>query len=222
MVKPNSIKKKKTVVVFVTGDPTGNEIGLLGGADPARLSQLIDPSEVRNLSDGLLLASMRNQFTLTIKPDKLEFEDGSDEMPVRTDFPPRAVSIGKFIAQVSRQSYVAVGLHYHIEMESEGTELPSAVLLSRIVKEDVLGDTSYNLVGASGRFWYILRDTLCELRVEPLGNQINNRGYFAYLHVHIQTGNNDTITPEWIAAALNQGYQDLLRILAELLKPRDQ
>ena len=162
---------------------------------------------------------MRNQFTITIRPNRLDLDDGSDEVPVRTDFPGRAARIAEYIGKQSNQSYAAVGLNFDIEMESED-ELPSKVLLSRLVKEDALGDTGYDIIGASARFWYVVRDRRCDLRIEPRENRYEGRNYFARLNVHIEIGN-EVPSAEWLSKELDQEYHDFIRVLTEILKPRE-
>ena len=174
---------------------------------------------MRESSEGVVLSSMRNQFTITIKPNRLELDDGSDEVPVRTDFPDRAARIAEYIGKQSNQSYTAVGFNFDIEAESEDEELPSKVLLSRLVKEDALGDTGYDIIGASARFWYVVRDRRCDLRIEPRENRYEGRNYFAHLNVHIDMGN-EVPSTEWLSQALEQEYRDFIRVLTEILRPR--
>ena len=223
LITPNSVKKLKTVVVYVARAPTGRlvgqEIGLLLGADPTGLTKFIDAPELRESSEGLILSSMRNQCTITIRPNRLDFDDGSDEIPVRTDFPDRAARIAEYIGKQSNQSYAAVGLNFDIEVESEDEELPSKVLLSRLVKEDALGDTGYDIIGASARFWYVVRDRRCDLRIEPRENRYEGRNYFAHLNVHIDMGN-EVPSKEWLSQALEQEYLDFIRVLTKILKTR--
>lgn len=225
MIEPTSVKKLKTVVVYVAAPPTemfvGHEMGLLLGAiDLTGLSQFIDAPEVRQSSDGVILSSMRNQLTVTVRQNRLDFDDGSAEVPVRTDFSDRAAQIAAYIGKQSNLSYSAVGLNFDIEVESEDEELPSKMLLSHLVKEDALGDTGYDIIGASARFWYVVRDRRCELRIEPRENRYEGRNYFAHLNVHIDIGN-EVPSAEWLSQALDQEYQDFIRVLTEILKPRE-
>ena len=226
LIEPNSVKKLKTVVVYVAGDPTGttfagHEMGLLLGAiDLTGLSQFIDAPEVRQSDDGLILSSMRNQITVTIKSNRLDFDDGSAEVPVRTDFSDRAAQIAAYIGKQSNLSYAAVGLVFNIEVESEDEELPSKVLLSHLVKEDALGNTGCDIIGASARFWYVVRDRRCDLRIEPRENRYEGRNYFAHLNVQIDIGN-EVPSAEWLSQALDQEYHDFIRVLTEILKPRE-
>lgn len=223
LITPNSVKKLKTVVVYVARVPTGrfvgHELGLLLGVDLTSLRQFIDAPEFRESPEGPILSSMRNQFTITIRPNRLDFDDGSDEVPVRTDFPNRAAQIAEYIGKQSNQSYAAVGLNFEIEVEAEDEELPSKVLLSRLVKEDALGDTGYDIIGASAKFWYVVRDRRCELRIEPRENRYEGRNYFAHLNVHINM-EDEVPSTEWLSQVLEQEYRDFIRVLTELLKPR--
>ena len=225
MIEPNSVKKLKTVVVYVAGAPTGptfagHDIGLLLGAiDLTGLSQFIDAPEIRQSADGFILSSMRNQLTVTIRQNRLDFDDGSAEVPVRMDFPGRAARIAEYIGKQSNLSYAAVGLNFHIEVESKDEELPSKVLLSRLVKEDAFGDTGYDIMGASARFWYAARDRRCDLRIEPQENQYAGRNYLAYLNVHMEVGG-ERPSADWLLQALDQEYRDFIRVLTKILKPR--
>ncbi len=150
----------------------------------------------------------------------MDFDDGSAEMPVRTDFPSRVVRIAEYIGNQSKRGYAAVGLNFHIEAEPEDEELPSKMLLRCLVQEEVLGDTGYDIMGASARFWYAARDRRYDLRIEPRENLYEGRNYLANLNVHIKLG--DEIPPaEWLAQALDQEYHDFIRVLTKILKPRE-
>ena len=225
LIEPNSVKKLKTVVVYVAGAPTGptfvgHEMGLLLGAiDLTGLSQFIDAPEVRQAADGFILSSMRNQLTVTVRQNRLDFDDGSAEVPVRTDFSDRASRIAEYIGKQSNLSYAAVGLNFDIEVEPEDEELPSKVLLNRLVREDALGDTGYDIMGASARFWYAARNRRCDLRIEPRENRYEGRNYLAHLNVHIELGG-EMPSAEWLSQALDQEYRDFIRVLTEILKPR--
>ena len=197
-------------------------MGLLFGAtDLTGLSQFIDAPEVRQLSDGFALLSMHNQITVTIRPNRLDFDDGSAEVPVRTDFPDRAARIAEYIGTQSNRNYAAVGLNFDIEAEPKDEELPSKVLLSCLVKEDALRDTGYDIMGASARFWYVARDRRYDLRLEPRDNLYEGRNYLAHLNVHVELGG-EMPSAEWLSQALEQEYQDFTRVLTEILKPRER
>ena len=209
----------------MAGAPTGptfagHDIGLLLGAiDLTGLSQFIDAPEIRQSADGFILSSMRNQLTVTIRQNRLDFDDGSAEVPVRMDFPDRAARIAEYIGKQSNLSYAAVGLNFHIEVGSKDEELPSKVLLSHLVKEDAFGDTGYDIMGASAKFWYAARDRRCDLRIEPQENQYAGRNYLAYLNVHMEVGG-ERPSADWLLQALDQEYRDFIRVLTKILKPR--
>lgn len=228
LIKPNSVKKLKTVVVYVARSPTGrfveHEMGLLlGGMDLTGLSQFIDAPEVRQLSDGFALSSMQNQITVTIRPNRLDFDDGSAEVPVRPDFPDRAARIAEYIGKQSNLSYAAVGLNFHIEAEPENEELASKVLLSRLVKEDALRDTGYDVMGASARFWYAAHaahNKRYDLRLDPQESRYEGRNYLANLNVHIGLGD-EVPSTAWLSQTLDQEYRDFVKVLTEILKSRE-
>lgn len=191
-------------------------MGLLA-IDPTGLSQFIDAPEVRQLSDGFALSSMQNQITVAIRPNRLDFDDGSAEVPVRTDFPDRVARTAEYIGKQSNLSYAAVGLNFHIEAEPENEELPSKVLLSRFVKEDALRDTGYEVMGASARFWYAARNRRYDLRLDPQESRYDGRNYLAHLNVHIGLGDEMPST-EWLSQTLDQEYRDFVKVLTEILK----
>ena len=225
LIKPNLVKKLKTVVVYVARSPTGRFVGhemglLLGGMDLTGLSQFIDAPEVRQLSDGFALSSMQNQITVTIRPNRLDFDDGSAEVPVRPDFPDRAARIAEYIGKQSNLSYAAVGLDFHIEAEPENEELASKVLLSRLVKEDALRDTGYDVMGASAKFWYAAHNKRYGLRLEPQESRYEGRNYLAHLNVHIALGD-EVPSTAWLSQTLDQEYRDFVKVLTEILKSRE-
>lgn len=190
---------------------------LLGATDLTGLSQFIDAPEVRQLSDGFALSSMQNQITVAIRPNRLDFDDGSAEVPVRTDFPDRVAQIAEYIGRQSHLSYAAVGLNFHIEAEPKGEGLPSKVLLSCLVKEDALRDTGYEVMGASARFWYAARNRRYDLRLDPQESRYDGRNYLAHLNVHIGLGDEMPST-EWLSQTLDQEYRDFVKVLTEILK----
>ena len=196
-------------------------MGLLFGAtDLTGLSQFIDAPEVRQLSDGFALLSMHNQITVTIRPNRLDFDDGSAEVPVRTDFSSRVVQIAEYIGRQSNRSYAAVGLNFDIEAEPKDEELPSKVILNRLMKEDALGDTGYDIMGASARFWYAARNRRYDLRFEPRESRYEGQNYLAHLNVHIELGSEKPST-EWLSQTLDQEYRGFIKVLTEILKSRE-
>ena len=188
------------------------------GVDPAGLSQIIDVPEPSPIPDGFLLSSMRNQLTVAVRSNRLDFDDGSGEMPARVDFPTRVAQTAGHIATQTAQSYAAVGFVFEIEAEPEDEELPSRAVLDRLVREDVLGGSGYNAIGASARLWYVARDRLHDLRIEPRGNQYEGRNYFASLSVYLDPGN-EVPSTEWLVQALDEEYGDFMRVLAQILRP---
>lgn len=193
---------------------------MLGGMDLTGLSQFIDAPEVRQLSDGFALSSMQNQITVTIRPNRLDFDDGSAEVPVRPDSPDRAARIAEYIGKQSNLNYAAVGLNFHIEAEPENEELPSKVLLSRLVKEDALRDTGYDVMGASAKFWYAAHNKRYDLRLDPQESRYEGRNYLAHLNVHIGLGD-EVPSTAWLSQTLDQEYRDFVKVLTEILKSRE-
>ena len=217
MIATDSITKLSTTVVYVTSQgPVLGEPGLLLGADLANLRQFIEAPEARQLPDGLAVASMRNQFIVTIRANRLEFEDHSGDEPVREDFPNRVASVAEYIGHRSSQTYAAIGLNFDIESKPANDELPSRAVLRRLIKEDVLTGTGYSPLGASTRLWYTARNGRYELRIEPRGNQFDSRDYFAHLNAHVVL-ESELPSAQWLSQALYEEYSEFKKVLTELL-----
>ena len=163
---------------------------------------------------------MRSQLIVTIGPSILEFGDASGEEPAREDFPNRVAQAAEYIGSLSNQVYTAIGLNFGIESEPDTEDLPSKVMLDWLVKEDALKDTGYDVIGASARLWYVARDRMHDLRIEPRGNQYDGRNYFAHLNVHIEL-EGEMPSAEWLSQALKEEYADFMRVLSEVLEPGD-
>ena len=202
--------------VSSTSEPQMLGPGLLLGADPIGLSQVIDAPEPRQAPEGLVLSSMRNQLTVTITPDTLVFGDGSGNEPARKDFPRRVSLAAEFIRSMSKMTYAAIGLNFDIEAEPVMEELPSKSILRRLVKEDTLEGTDYGAIGASVRLWYAARDRRYDLRIEPRGNQYDSLKYYAHLNVHILI-QGAAPSEEWTSEALNEEYEYFKKVLEEVL-----
>ena len=192
--------------------------GLLLGADPIGLNQIIDAPEPRQSNDSLVLSSMRSQLIVTIGPNRIQFDDASGQQPTREDFANRVSQAAEYIRSLSDQVYTAVGLNFDIEWEPDHEDLPSKVMLDRFVKESTLHESGYDAIGASTRLWYVARDRIYDLRIEPRGNQYDGRNYFAHLNVHIRL-EGETPPAEWHSQALKEEYRDFLRVLREALQP---
>ena len=223
MIATDSITKLNTSVVYVAGDmePGLMGPGLLLGAELTGLSQIIDAPEPRPSPEGVILSSMRNQLTVTINSNRLVFGDASGEEPAREDFPGRVAQAAEYIGRQSSQIYTTIGLNFEIESESDDKELPSHVMLDRLVREDTLNDTEYDLVGASARLWYVAHDRLHDLRIEPRGNQYDGLMYFAGLSVRIML-EDKWPSAEWLSQALNEEYGDFERVLTKVLEPKER
>lgn len=139
---------------------------------------------------------------------------------MRPDFPDRAARIAEYIGKQSNLSYAAVGLNFHIEAEPKGEELPSEVLLSRLVKEGALRDTGYDVMGASARFWYAAHNKRYDLRLDPQESRYEGRNYLAHLNVHIGLGD-EVPSTTWLSQTLDQEYRDFVKVLTEILKSRE-
>ncbi len=218
MIAADSITKISTTVVYSTGDVEEELVGpgLLLGADLLGLSQFIDAPEVRQSTEGLVLSSMRNQLTVIVSPSSLAFVDGSDEEPVREDFPSRVAEVAEYIGSRSGQTYSTVSFDFEIESNEEEKESPlSQIILNRLVKEDALNEIGYDAIGASARLWYAARDRVHELRIEPGETQYDSLYYYAGLGVHIEL---ETVPPaKWLLRALHEEYDDFKRVLAKVL-----
>ena len=218
MIATDSIRKLNTSVVYLSRDSESDPAGIGGlllGAEPMGLSQIVDAPEIRQMPDGLMLSSMRNQLTININPNRLVLGDASGDEPARKDFPGRVARIAEYVGQQSNQTYIAVGLNFDIELVSDDDELPSKAMLDWHVKEEVLKGTGCDVVGASARLWYVARDRMHDLRIEPRGNQYDGRDYFVHLNVHIVL-EGDLPSAEWISQALDEEYSHLIRVLTDI------
>lgn len=195
--------------------------GLLLGADLVGLGQIIDVPAAQPSPEGLTILSIRNQLAVTISSNRLEFSDASGEEPSRKDFARRAVQASEYIGSLSNQAYSAVGLNFDIEFNAFDEELPSNTMLNRLIRGDVLSNTTYDLVGASARLWYVARDRRYDLRIEPRGNQYDGTDYFAHLNVHIVLGD-EPFAEERLSQALNEEYTDFKRVLQKVLERNEK
>lgn len=224
MIALDSIAKLNTTVVYVTNaSGLGPNMGLLLGADVAGLSQIMDALEPGPSSGGLALMSMRNQMTVTVNSDRLEFGDGSNEMPARSDFPERVARVAELIARQSGQSYTAVGLNFDIEAAPADGQLPSEAVLERMTIGNGLSSLGYDAIGASTRVWYVAgdkQDRRYDLRIEPRGNQPEGPNYYAHLNIHMGLSRSEVPSAVWLSQVLQQEYGNFVRVLAEILKPR--
>lgn len=218
MIAIDSIIKLNTSVVFVSssaelglGSP-----GLLLGANPSGLNEIIEDPVPQQSADGIVLSSMRNQIVVTIGSNRLQFDDRSGEQPAREDFPARVARAAEFIGGSSNQTYSAVGFIFEIEAKPAIDALPSQAMLRYFVKPEVLANTEYEAIGASARLWYSAQGRTYEFRLEPRGNQYNSQDYFAHLNVGI-TLLGPVPSPTWLSQGLYQEYEDFKRLLSSLL-----
>ena len=221
MIAPDSITKLTTAVVYVARDPILDAGGLLLGANLVALSRIIESPEPLPTPTGGLLMSMRNQLTVSIELNRLQFVDGSGEMPARADFPDRVHRAAEYIGRQSDQTYSAVGLNFDIEAAADADELPSKAILNRLARREAFEGTRYGVAGAATRFWYGRHDRRYDLRVEPRGNQYESESYFAHLNVHIELGREKT-SEEWLSQTLREEYADFIETLTRILKSREK
>ena len=180
------------------------------------MNDIIDTPEVLPSPNGVILLSMRSQIAVDIRTSRLEFSDRSAEKPNRTDFPTRVALAAEYIGKYINQNYAAISLNFDIEWDSDDKELPTEVMLGRIVKEDVLDGTGYNVIGASTGLWYVARARRHYLRIEPSGNLYDAQKYYANLNVQINL-ETETSSVEWLSQALDEEYADFIRVLAVVL-----
>ena len=220
MISADSITNLNTSIVFQAsgGGFDQGEPGLLLGAGLEGLNQFIDSPAVQQSPDGPVLLSMRNQFTLTITPSILAFGDASGDVPARADFPGRVARVAGYIGNQSHVAYSRAGFVFDIESKPADHELPSQAMLKRFVREEPLGTTGYGALGASVRLWYVVRDRIHSLRVEPKGDRHDSGDYFAHVDVQVEL-NDELPSEEWLSRALHEEYVDFLRVLDEVLKP---
>ena len=193
---------------------------MLGAVDPIGMRQFIDAPELQDSDEGLMLSSMRNQLVVAIYPDRAIFRDASGEVPTRDDFPARIASLAEYIAGISDLDYESVEIDFVIEASSNGEELPSAAILDRFVRSDVLRDTDKEAIGATVRLWYVASDRRYEIRIEPRGNEYDGNDYFAHIEVHIFLGG-ETPSEEWLTRTLRDEYSHFITTLSEILELRD-
>ena len=220
MISADSITNLNTSIVFQAsgGGFDQGEPGLLLGAGLEGLGQFIDAPAVQQSPDGPVLLSMRNQFTLTITPSILAFGDASGDVPARADFPGRVARVAGYIGNQSHVAYSMLGLVFDIESEPADQDLPSQAMLRQFVREEALRGTGYAAIGASVRLWYVARDRIHGLRVEPKGDRHDSRDYYAHLDVQVEL-NDESPSAEWLSHALNEEYIDFLRVLDQVLRP---
>ncbi|MCY4474424.1 MAG: hypothetical protein OXC83_03190 [Chloroflexi bacterium] len=219
MIAIDSIIKLNTSVVFVTRNAeVGLGVpGLLLGANPLGLNQIIEDPDAQQSADGLVLSSMRNQFVATISANRLQFDDRSEERPARQDFPDRVTRAAEFIGRSSNQAYSAVVIIFEIEASPAINVLPSETMLNLFVKPDVLAGTRYNAMGAAARLWYSADDRTYEFRLEPRGNQYNGRDYFAHLNIGVMLPGT-VPSPAWLSRVLYEEYEEFKSFLSEIPK----
>lgn len=122
-------------------DPILDAGGLLLGANLVALSRIIESPEPLPTPAGGLLMSMRNQLTVSIELNRLQFVDGSGEMPARADFPDRVHRAAEYIGRQSDQTYSAVGFNFDIEAAAAADELPSKAILNRLARREAFEGT---------------------------------------------------------------------------------
>lgn len=226
MIATDSIMKLDTSVIYVAGgvNPSQGVQGLSLGVDFG-LVQILDAPEARNSAEGLVLSSMPSQCIVTISADRLVFRDASGDRPARADFPGRVVQAAEYIGVMSKTPYTGLGLNFGIEAEPDDEKLPSKVLFRRIMKENTLKDTKYNVIGSAVGLWYAAHGRMYDLRIEPRiepgVNQYDGRKYFARLSVHIAL-ESGTPSAEWISQTLNDEYSDFITVLTEVLRPKER
>lgn len=221
MIVLDSITKLTTAIVYAARDPILDAGGLLLGANLAALSRIIESPEPLPTPTGGVLMSMRNQLTVSIESNRLQFVDGSGEMPARVDFPVRVHRAAEYIRRQSDQTYSAVGLNFDIEAAADADELSSKAILDRLARRDAFEGTRYDVTGAATRFWYGIPDRRYDLRVEPRGNQYESETYLAYLNVHIELGR-EIPSQEWLSQTLHEEYADFIQTLTRILKSREE
>ena len=219
MIAIDSIIKLNTSVVFVTRNAeVGLGVpGLLLGANPSGLNEIIGDPDVQQSADGLVLSSMGSQFVATISANRLQLDDRSDERPARQDFPGRVTRAAEFIGRSSNQAYSAVGIIFEIEANPATNALPSQAMLDLFVKPGMLAGTKYNLIGATARLWYSADDRTYEFRLEPRGNQFGGRDYFAHLNIGVMLPGT-VPSPAWLSRVLYEEYEEFKSFLSEIPK----
>ena len=223
MKSTDSVKNLHTSVVFQAsvGESTLGVPGLLLGADLGGLSQFIDDPEVLTVPGGTtVFVSMRNQLTLVVAQSLLVFRDSSGDTPSREDFPRRVAKVAEHFADVCQIGYDKVGIKFEIEFKRDDGELPSRVLVQRVVKKKVLGEIGYDLIGASGSMWYEARGFLHHLNVGPKGSEVESHEYSADLGVEFELGRMPP-SSEWLSRSLKEEYIDFLRVLGQMLNPKE-
>ena len=185
------------------------------------MGQFIDDPEVQPSSDGSpVFVSMRNQLTLIITPSILVFRDESGETPSREDFPKRVAQVALHVARMSQLRYVKVGMRFDVESKQERGELPSKIMLRRFVSREALAGLGYDVVGAAARVWYMARNSLHSLHIEPKEDDHDSPEYTAHLIAEIEL---ESAFPsaEWIRHTLIEEYLDFLKVLGKMLGSKE-
>ena len=226
MIALDSIVKLDTSVIYIAGgvNPSQGMQGLSLGVDSG-LVEILGAPEVRNSPDGLILSSMLSQCIVTTNPNRLVFRDASGDKPSRPDFPGRVAQATGYISVTSKTPYTGFGINFGIEADSVDGELPSKAIFRRIMKEDTLRGTKYDVMGSAIGLWYSAHGRVYDLRIEPRieygGNQYEGRKYFARLNVQMAL-ESEIPSAEWIAQTLNDEYDDFIRVLTEILQPTER
>ena len=217
MIATDSIRKLNTSIIYLAAgvNPGPGVQGLFGGVNIG-LEHILGDPEPRNLAEGVILSSLLNQCTVTISSDRLAFRDASGESPARRDFADRVTQAAEYIGLTSNTPYTGLGMNFGVEAEPEDEDLPSAAILRRLVKEDPLKDTKYDVFGSSIGLWYAAGGRLYDLRIEPRGYRHDERRYFAHLNVHIPL-TSEVPPAQWLHQEMNEEYSDFLRVLTEVL-----
>ena len=219
----NDLTKLGTSVVFAAHaarPPVAPGLpGLLVGiADGIGLAQFIDAPEVQQSPDGVVFSSMRNQLKLTVSPEKMIFEDGSDESPAREDFPHRVAGAAKHVSETSGLPLAAVGLTFEVEAKPADGSLPSNAILHGLIEKGTV--SRYGAVGAAVRLWYIAGGRTHSLRLEPRGNQLDGFPYFGQIHVQVELA--EAPSGSWLSQNMLEAFDDFKRTLTDILKPEER
>ena len=216
MIALETITKLTTTVVFIA-QPAGI-LPRFMDINPQSLVSLVEMPDIQTNSDGIVLSSMRNQMVAMMNPPRLEFQDLSQEEPVRPDFAGRVARIMEQLGESNDFAITAAGITFETGADSDNTELPSQEMRN-FVNDDLFAGTRYQTIGASLRFWYSHGTREYDLRLEPDGNQREGQGYFFRLHVHLASFPEGVVREEWLSENLRKEYNDFKTVLA-LIKSR--
>ena len=180
--------------------------------DPAELLQFVTLHEIRpGLTGGLIITSVRNQIVISLDPSKIQFQDLSSSVPASDDFVERTSRIVNYLLDRLSADLKAIGLNFTVAVDSSVPDLQAKALLP-LVNDKILRDSDAEGLGASTRLWFKSKGVRYELRIEPLGNDLNAAKFFAYVNSHFDA-EPLALSEDWLARSLREQFDEFLGFL---------